>query len=206
MTPTSAPFDYAAFAANLATVEAKLDPRIALRMNAEAKRSQATSANRERKSEAHKTLLASVDGDRECLKTIKLWVPRKTTQKLMVRAYDKAKLFATGDAFHDECYEIEATEYDLEEIEVERARHPDEEVAFAKLQNRYREQKASILGFFHKPTMQCGDRRQRRVMPAPLGDFEWADRSEELTREQQLNHSLAKMRASRPIRNVREAC
>jgi len=168
-------------------------------------RASATLGNRAAKKEKHAELLADVGGDDEKLKTIRLWVPRKTTQKLMARAFDKKACAEGGERFQDAAYEIEATEYDLEEIEVERARHPTEEVAFAKLQRRYREQTPSILGFFHKPTMKCGDRRHRNVLPAPLGDFEWVERSEELSREQALNRSLAKLRAERPIRNVREA-
>lgn len=170
-----------------------------------AARSRATRANRQHKKAAHEAVLASVDGDRESLKTITVWVPRKRTERLFARAFDRKSLAEGGAAFQDAEYEFEATEYDLEEIEVERARHPDEEVAFARLQKRFRESKPSIQGFFHKPTTKHGDRRQRRVLPAPLGDFNWVERNEDVSREQQLAQSLAKLRAARPIRNVRES-
>jgi hypothetical protein len=173
---------------------------------AQASRARATRNCRAKKVEDHASALAAVDGDREALKTICLWVPRKTNQKLMARAFDKKACAEGGERFTDAAYEVEVTEYDLEEVEVERARHPKEEVEFAKLQRRFRESTPSIQGFFHKPFIKTGDRRSRRVLPAPLGDFAWVERSEELSREQELNRSLAALRASRPIRNVREAC
>lgn len=170
-----------------------------------AKRSAATHGNRLYKQAKHAEVLEAVGGGREALKTITVWMPRKSTQKLFARAFDKKACAEGGERFTDAEYEVEATEYDLEEIEVERARHPDEEVAFARLQRRFVEHKPSILGYFHKPSMKSGDRRARRVMPAPLGDFSWVERSEELSREQQISRSLATLRAQKPIRNVREA-
>jgi hypothetical protein len=169
------------------------------------KRTSSTLGNRQYKKAKHEELLETVGGDREALKTICVWVPRKSTQRLFARAFDKKACAEGGERFQDVEYEFEATEYDLEEVEVERARHPDEEVAFAKLQRRFIERKPSIDGFFHKPTMKCGDYR-RASAPTALGDFEWCERDENVTREQQIAHSLAKLRANRPIRNVREAC
>ena len=168
-------------------------------------RADATQANRIAKREAHAEVLAACDGDSEALKTITLWEPRKRTEQMFFRAFDRKMLSETGNAFHDEQIEVETTEYKLVEVEVPRARHPDEERAFAKLQNRFRESKPSILGFFHKPTTKHGDRRQRRVLPAPLGDFNWVDANPEVIREQQLAQSLAKLRSARPIRNVKES-
>lgn len=177
--------------------------------NACFKRTAATAGNRQYKKAKHEELLDTVGGDREALKTICLWVPRKTNQKLLGMALDR-KLKSeigndAGQAMTSFEADYEATEYDLEEIEVERARHPKEEVEFAKLQRRFREQTPSIQGFFHKPFIKSGDRRQRTVLPAPLGDFNWVDADPEVTREQQIAQSLAKLRADRPIRNVRES-
>lgn len=173
--------------------------------NAQNARGRATHGNRLHKKATHAALLDSVDGDREALKTITVWVPRKTMTKLMARAFDKKACYEGGERFQDAQYEVESTEYDLEEIEVERARHPDEEVAFAKLQKRFREPTRSILGFFHKPTTKHGDRRQRNVLPAPLGDFNWVDldattaQANAETRAQRLERSLRK------IRNLKES-
>lgn len=201
MTTTLDPIS--AFLASLGPA-AVLDAQAERAERASAQRAKATRANRAEKREEHKQVLASVDGDREKLKTITVWVPRKRTEKLMARAFDRASLAAGGNAFHDESYDIEATDYTLEQIEVERAQHPDKEVAFAKLQGRFVQQTRSIEGFF-APKQVCITHKRPTDYYAPLGDFEWCERNEEVTREQQLAHSLAKLRAARPIRNIKEA-
>lgn len=198
-------FDIDTLIAEVIASAPPITPKRRQELDAMNKRASATVACRQHDRAEHTKVLESVGGDREALKTITLWEPRKTTQQMWFRAFDRKRLFESGEAFHDEKYEVDTTEYDLIEVEVERARHPDEEVAFAKLQKRFIERKPSILGFFHKPSMKHGDRRQRKVLPAPLGDFEWCERDETITRENQLARSLASLRAARPIRNVTES-
>lgn len=176
------------------------DPQALIVANRNAQRSAATRAGRERKREHHKQVLASVDGDREKLKTISVWVPRKVKSTLFARAQDKIAWHAKGDAhrFLDMQIEVEDTEYDLEQIEVERARPPKEEVEFAKLQGRFREQTASINGFF-APKQVVKTHRRPTDYYAPLGDFEWCERDEAVTTANRINHANAKARAARPI-------
>lgn len=187
-----------------------LTPERARQVEAESKRASATVACRQRKTDEKNKALDSVNGDRESLCRIHLWEPRTRTDQMMFSALDRRLKSEVGNedraAMIDLLVDCESTEYVLTEHIIPRARHPDEEVAFAKLQGRFREHKPSIQGFFHKPTNKSGDRRARRVCPAPIGDFEWCERDEALTREQQINRSLAAMRAARPIRNVKEAC
>lgn len=179
-----------------------LTPERARQVEAESKRASATVACRARKTAEKNEALDSVGGDRESLCRIHLWEPRTRTDHLFARAYDRKRLFESGEAFHDECYEIETTEYALVEHIIPRARHPDEEVAFAKMQGRFKpENKRGGATFYADPCVKA-----RRDRYQPLGDFEWCERDEALTREQQINRSLAALRAARPIRNIKEAC
>ena len=220
------PMTDTAFQAFLAALgpAAVLTPEEQATHNAKASRAQATRNCRARKVAERNDALDSVNGDRESLCRIHLWEPLNpadeddakqirdtrwcpTEMKFMALDRELKSRIGNdeGQAMRKMTVESDEVQYKLVAHIVPRARHPDEEVAFAKLQGRYRESKPSIQGFFHKPKSIQGDRRTRRVHPAPLGDFEWCERDEALTREQQINRSLRALRAARPIRNVKEA-
>jgi hypothetical protein len=106
--------------------------------------------------------------------------------------------------FRDMEVETESTEYTLETIEVERAQHPKDEQGFARLQGRYVE-KHECQGharFHSEPLVKYAAHLSSY---APLGDFEWADRDEEVARMQALVHKRNAALAARPIRNIRES-
>lgn len=169
-----------------------------------AKRSASTAGCRERKTAAHKQVLDAVGGDREALKTISVWVPRKRTERMFFRAFDRQSLAEGGAAFHDAEYETESTDYTLEQIEVERAKPPKEEVEYAKLQGRFVQQTASINGFF-APKETVHTARRPTDYYAPLGDFQWADRDENTRRVNDCTHAARKQAAAKPIRTVADS-
>jgi hypothetical protein len=186
-----------------------------------AKRAAATAVCRVRKTEHKAAVLASVDGDTEKLKTITLWAPRKTKRQLYAKGYEKKfvgpqpnECRQGDDEKHDQLGrrsivsvnaaefvgEFDETEYDLITLEVERAKHPKEEVEYAKLQGRFIEHKPSINGFFAAPaTVRFAARPNDHY--APLGDFEWAD--DQVPREVR-EKVYARNRKSRPIHNIKE--
>jgi hypothetical protein len=207
----------ASFLASLGTA-AVLTPEEHAKHNAKASRAQATRNCRAKKVAERDEALASVDGDRESLCRIHVWVPldpsneedaklirdtRYEPKEYMFQATDRKTWHETKDdskRFIKMREDSGCTQYKLVEQIIPRARHPDEEIAWAKMQGRYRKPTNSTATFFADPTVVT-----RKDRYQPLGTFEWCERSEELTREQQMTHSLAKLRASRPIRNVREA-
>ena len=123
-----------------------------------ARRRSASNAGRERKQIKHKELIEKVEGDREKLKIIHIWQPRNVKTKLLAKGYQKTfvQIEGTTHCYSHDPESIEAeyddTEYDLVEVEIERAKHPKEEVEFAKLQGRFLEQQRSIFGLFAAPT------------------------------------------------------
>lgn len=207
----------ASFLASLGA-PAVLTPEEHAKHNAKASRAQATRNCRAKKVAERDEALASVDGDRESLCRIHVWVPlnpadaedakliadsRYEPKDFYFQATDRKTWHETKDdnqRFLKMTAESGSTQYKLVEQIVPRARHPDEEVAWAKAQGRYRAPTRSTATFFADPTVI-----RKRDRYQPLGTFEWCDRSEELTREQQMTHSLAKMRAARPIRNIKES-
>jgi len=154
-----------------------------------ARRSASTTANRMHKKAAKVAVLASVDGDAEKLTTIHVWVPRTKREQILAKGYEKRFIGGKkADEEHDDktktaiasvnaeefAGEFDATFYVLEEQVTERARHPKEEVEYAKLQGRFQEHKPSIGGFF-APAPTVVTRRKPTDYYAPLGDFNWCD-------------------------------
>ncbi len=182
-------------------------------------RAAATQANRDHKRAEKAAALEEVGGDRESLCRIFVWErldPNNEEDAKLIRhskyepeeysfaALDRKLKAEIGNderqAMTDMSVTNDNAQYKLVAKLVPRARHYDEEVAWAKAQGRYREQKPSSATFFADPTV-----RVRKDRYQPLGDFNWCERNEDLTREQALTHSLAKLRAARKIRNVKEA-
>jgi hypothetical protein len=167
-----------------------------------AKRSASTAGNRIVKKERKEEVLASVDGDAEKLITISLWQPRTVKTKLFARAFDKAKLAATGEAFIDAEYDGEDTEYKLVEEVCERAKPPADEVAFAKLQGRFQEQTRSINGFFAADPIVITKHKATDYY-APLGDFNWCD-DVVPAHERAAQQKRWAAAHNKPVRNIKE--
>lgn len=181
------------------------------------KRSQATRANREHERAEKEETLASVDGDREALCRIVLWEKRDKTdrdgnvirEKILARGFEKRfiggakcdeehddadkKVIASVNSQSLDCETGEnVSEYVLVKHIVPRARHPDEERAWAKAQGRYRETRPSISGFFADPSV-----RQRKLRdPAPIGDYNWVD-DEVPASERQVAHKRGAARSKK---------
>lgn len=154
-----------------------------------ARRSASTAANRTAKKAKKVAVLASVGGDDEKLTTIHVWVARTKREKILAKGYEKRFIGGKkADEEHDDKtakaivsiapqdfeVEVDATFYVLEEQVIERARHPKEEVEYAKLQGRFREQTRSTDTFF-APAPTVVTRRKPTDYYAPLGDFNWCD-------------------------------
>lgn len=183
------------------------------------KRAKATANNRAAKREEVDAALDSVDGDREALCRIHVWErldpnneedaklirsSKYEPEEFMFAALDRKLKFEIGNDERQAMTDMSAAntnvQYKLVPHLVPRARHFDEEVAFAKMQGRFREQKHHTATFFADPTV-----RVRKDRYQPLGSFEWCDRDENATQANAITRAQRLEASLRKIRNVKES-